>query len=146
MAASLLGKLLVKIEGDNSDLDKSIKTSEGSVKKFSKLAVGAYALVGVAIIAVGKKFSKLAAQAEEIQSKFNVVFGRTAREVQDWAQTYSESVGRSTSDTLQFLGSIGDLLKPLGFAKEDVDDLSKQVVTLANDLGSFNDMPTADVM
>ena len=146
MAASFLGKLLVKIEGDNSDLDKSIKKSEGSVKKFSKLAVGAYALVGVAIIAVGKKFSKLAAQAEEIRSKFNVVFGRTAKEVKEWAKTYSDSVGRSITDTLQFLGSIGDLLKPLGFQKDAVDDLSKVVVTLANDLGSFNDMPTADVM
>ncbi len=146
MAASFLGKLLVKIEGDNSDLDKSIKGSQGSVKKFSKFAVGAYALVGVAIIAVGKKFSKLAAQAEEIRSKFNVVFGRTAKEVKAWADTYSESVGRSTIDTLEFLGSIGDLLKPLGFQKDAVDDLSKVVVTLANDLGSFNDMPTADVM
>jgi len=146
MAASFLGKLLVKIEGDNSDLDKSIKKSEGSVKKFSKLAVGAYALVGVAIIAIGKKFSKLAAQAEEIRSKFNVVFGRTAKEVKEWAKTYSDSVGRSITDTLQFLGSIGDLLKPLGFQKDAVDDLSKVVVTLANDLGSFNDMPTADVM
>ena len=146
MAVSFLGKLLVKIEGDNSDLDKSIKGSEGSVKKFSKLAVAAYAVVGVAIIAVGKKFSKLAAQAEEIESKFNVVFGKTAREIRDWATTYSDSVGRSTTDTLGFLGAIGDLLKPLGFAKEDVDNMSKTVVQLANDLGSFNDMPTADVM
>jgi len=146
MAGSFLGSLLVEIKGDNSSLDKSVKKSEGSIKKFSKFAVGAYALVGVAIIAVGRKFSKLAASAEEIQSKFNVVFGRTAKDVQEWAKTYSDSVGRSISDSLDFLGSIGDLLKPLGFQKEAVDDLSKVVVTLANDLGSFNDMPTADVM
>ncbi len=146
MAASFLGKLLVKIEGDNSDLDKSIKGSEGSVKKFSKLAVAAYAAVGVAIIAVGKKFSGLAAQAEEIRSKFNTVFGTTAREIRNWAKTYSDSVGRSETDTLAFLSSVGDLLKPLGFAKEDVDGLSKSFVTLANDVGSFNDIPTADVI
>lgn len=146
MAASFLGKLLVKIEGDNSDLDKSIDKSEGSVKKFSKLAVAAYAVVGVAIIAVGKKLSTLAAGAEEIRSKFNTVFGATAREIRNWAKTYSDAVGRSETDTLAFLSSVGDLLKPLGFAKEDVDGLSKSFVTLANDVGSFNDVPTADVI
>ena len=75
MAVSFLGRLLVKITGDNKELDDSLTETQKKVKKFSKLAVGAYALVGVAIIAVGKKFSKLAAQAEEIRSKFNVVFG-----------------------------------------------------------------------
>ena len=73
MAASFLGSLLVEIKGDNSDLDKSINKSEGGVKKFSKLAVGAYALVGVAIIAMAKKFSKAASDAAEIRDKYSVI-------------------------------------------------------------------------
>ena len=97
-------------------------------------------------IQIGAEFSKLAAEAEEVESKFGVVFGNTAKDVQSWADTYSDAIGRSETDTLGFLGSIGDLLKPLGFSKEAVDGLSQQVVMLANDLGSFNDMPTADVM
>jgi len=144
---ALLGSLLVKINGDNSGLDKSINDSRKSSKKFAtdiqKLYRGA---VVTALVLVINKFSKLAAAAEETRSKFNVVFGRTAKDVQKWATIYSKSVGRSTTDTLSFLGSIGDLLKPLGFQKDAVDALSKTVVTLANDLGSFNDMPTADVM
>lgn len=143
----LLGRLLVEIVGDNSKLDKSISESKKSAKSFAsdiqKLYRGA---VVAAIVLVINKFSKLSAAAEETRSKFNVVFGKTAKDVNKWASTYSKSVGRSTTDTLQFLGSIGDLLKPLGFQKDAVDDLSKTVVTLANDLGSFNDMPTADVM
>lgn len=99
-----------------------------------------------AFIDVSKKSAILAASAEEIRSKFGVVFGETASVVEDWARKYSEAVGRSDTDTLSFLGTIGDTLKPLGFAKEAVDKMSKQVVELAGDLGSFNDIPTEEVI
>ena len=158
MAADLLGAMRVEIVGDNKKLDKSIDDSEKKTKDFgktaaklgdtlSKLFAGiGFALVAKKIFDVAKASSELAAQAEEIRSKFNVVFGESAAVIEDWATTYSASVGRSTTDTLGFLGSRGDLLKPLGFSKDAVDSMSKEVVKLANDLGSFNDMPTADVM
>jgi len=77
MAASFLGKLLVKIEGDNSSLDKSVKKSEGSVKKFSKFAVAGYAAVGVAIIAMGKKAVRAFKIQEQAEAKLNATIKST---------------------------------------------------------------------
>jgi len=97
MAASFLGKLLVKIEGDNSDLDKSVKKSEGSVKKFSKFAVAAYAAVGVAIIALSKQAVKAFKIQEQAEAKLNATIkstgsaaGLTARELTDMASALQD--------------------------------------------------------
>lgn len=131
------------------DIESNSKKATKGIGDYG-LAAGVAAGLVAGLVHVGKEMviecSNLAAAAEEVQSKFNVVFGDTAKDVQSWADIYSDSVGRSESDTLKFLGSIGDLLKPLGFGKDAVDGLSKTVVTLANDLGSFNDMPTERVM
>ena len=145
--------IVVKAEVDKAikDLGKlekgNKKMTNGFLDMAKKIAGPAAAgLIIKKLIDIGKEFSELSAAAEETENKFRVVFGNTAGSVKEWADTYSRSVGRSTSDTLDFLGAIGDLLKPLGFNKRAVDDLSKTVVTLANDMGSFNNLPTADVM
>ncbi len=146
-------QIVVDAQVDNAinGLDRVDRESNSMTKSLGKAAkfIAGVAVTGLIVksfIKIGVESSKLAAQAEEIQSKFNVVFGETASDVQSWADTYSEAVGRSETDTLKFLGVIGDTLKPLGFAKDAVDDMSKQVVALAGDLGSFNDIPTQEVV
>ena len=79
MAASFLGKLLVKIEGDNSDLDKSIDSSEKKTKKFSKFAIAAYAAIGVAILALSKKAVKAFAVQEQAEAKLNATIKSTGQ-------------------------------------------------------------------
>jgi len=82
MAASLLGSLLVKVKGDNSDLDKSLDKSESSVKKFSKFAVAAYAAVGVAIIALSKKYIAAFAVQEKAETSLRAAIKATGKESQ----------------------------------------------------------------
>jgi hypothetical protein len=156
--ADVLGRLTVEIVGDNSKLDKSIKSSEKDTERFAKKTQSlgkslgklfsgiGFAVVAKRIFDVSKEAARLAATADEVESKFNVVFGESAEIINEWATTYSESVGRSETDTLKFLGVIGDTLKPLGFTKDAVDDVSKQVVELAGDLASFNNLPTEEVI
>lgn len=127
------------------------KKTDSFGKSFTKMAktlagpLAAGAIIA-AMVKIGKEASQLAAEAEEIDSKFSVVFDSTAKNMNDWADEYAGAVGRSVSDIKKYMGNIGDTLKPLGFPKEAVDDLSKSMVTLAGDLGSFNDIDTADVM
>lgn len=153
-------KATVKIDTqyDSTGIDKAKKgmkglqdTSGKTAKSFLSMAktVAGPLAIGAIIagtIRIGKEFSDLSADAEEIQSKFDVVFGDASDSVQSWADVYSDSVGRSESDTLKFLGSMKDLLTPMGFIEDAAVDLSKEIVTLANDIGSFNDQPTANVI
>jgi hypothetical protein len=98
------------------------------------------------ILGLGTAFVKLAADAEEVNSKFDTVFGAQAVDVRQWATDYAASVNRSTTETLKFLASIQDLFVPLGFSRDEAQDFSKSVVQLANDLGSFNNLRTEDVL
>lgn len=131
-------------------LDGLKKTDTATNKLFTtaKKLIGPAALAGVAIAAVrvGKEFSNLAADAEEVNSKFNTVFKDQADSVREWATTYSTNLGQSSTDTLAFLATIQDTLVPLGFARDAASDMSTEIVALAGDLASFNNLPTADVV
>jgi len=52
----------------------------------------------------------------------------------------------STRESKQFLASIQDLLVPMGMNATEAGKMSFEVVKLAADLGSFNNLPTAQVM
>lgn len=90
--------------------------------------------------------SRAASDAEEQYAKFRVVFGDLSQDVAAWADTYSREVGRATGDTIKFLASVQDTLVPMGFMRGEASDLSRQMVALATDIGSFNNQPTDRVL
>ncbi len=87
-----------------------------------------------------------ASDFQEVSAKFDTVFKDQADSVREWAETFADSVGRASSDQLAFLATIQDTLVPLGFARGAAADMSKQVVELATDLSSFNNLPTDQVI
>ena len=103
------GKLVVEIIGDVAGLtrayDEAVKRTEGlegdlktigsrmtSIGSDLTLKVTApLALVGVGMVT-------LAGDAAETQSKFEQVFGAMSEDVEEWADTYGNAVGRATSN------------------------------------------------
>ncbi len=85
-----------------------------------------------------------AGDAQETVNKFNVVFGEAASQTREWADKYSAQIGRSKYATYDWLNSFQDVLVPMGLARDEAAGLSKEMVTLAADLGSFNNIATAD--
>jgi hypothetical protein len=98
------------------------------------------------LVGLGATFVKVASDAEETNSKFRAVFKDQANEVEQWAKTYAREVGRSVHENKAFLASIQDTLVPLGMARDRAAEMSKTVVELATDLGSFNNLPTEQVI
>ena len=145
-----VGDLVVRLLGDTTQLDSSIRKSEKNLRKFGESAarVGKKltTFVTLPILGIGAAFVKAAADAEETNSKFNTVFRNQADAVRDWAREFGDATGRSTIETVKFLASVQDLFVPLGLAREEATVLSKSVVTLATDMASFNNLPTKDVL
>ena len=77
---ALLGSLLVKINGDNSGLDKSVDGSEKTVKSFSKIAIASYAAVGVAVVALSKKYVKAFGVQEKAETALKAAIKATGKE------------------------------------------------------------------
>lgn len=142
-------KLDDQLEKTRKEEKKLQQQQEQHTKMMGALKVAAVA-AGAAIarefLRVSAESAELASAAEESLSKFNVVFADSAGEMEDWADELSKTLGRSRSDIIKMTASTGDLLKPLGFAKDDVDALSKSFTELALDLGSFNDVDPSDVL
>jgi len=89
---------------------------------------------------------RLASDAEEVGSKFNVVFADLAGSADAWASSFADSVGRAETETKRAMANAGDLFKPLGFAVDEAFELSKALVGLSVDVASFSNAMDAEVM
>lgn len=146
---------------DGSNAQKELKSTGKAVEDFGKKATKDLKKMGDGIANAGKKFSlfvtgpiaafsvgalKLASDAEEIRSKFNVVFGEFAEESAAWAEDFAQSVGRATTDVVGWMASLQDTFVPLGFAREAAADMSKELAKLTVDVASFNNVAEKDVI
>ncbi len=86
-----------------------------------------------------------ASRMQETMGKFSVVFGDSANDVEKWSDKTANTVGISEEAMASMLASMQDLLVPMGVLPDRATDMSKTLSTLAVDLGSFNNMDTADV-
>ena len=83
---------------------------------------------------------KAASTMQEVMAKFDTVFSGNATAMKAWGDDFAGQVGRSQRQIAQFLAGTQDLFVPLGFATDAATQMSKQIVKLAVDLGSFNNV------
>lgn len=87
-----------------------------------------------------------ASDMTESLSKTGVVFGKSADDMIRWAQTSAEAMGMSKQAALESSGTIGNLLLSMGKTPKVASVMSRQMVQLAADLGSFNNVPVDEVL
>lgn len=87
-----------------------------------------------------------ASAAEEIGSKFRVVFGGLAADTERWVATTARAIGRSQTDLKNYLATLQDTFVPLGFARERAAQMSQTLTQLAIDVASFNNAADAEVL
>ncbi len=142
--------LAAKLTADTREFVSKMKGATGQVDKTRQSIMSASNILkGVFVGGVGAaSFSlvKLASDAEETGSKFNTVFKDAAGEVRQWAKETAQATNRSAVDLEGFLATLQDTFVPLGFARDKAADMSKAVTQLAVDLGSFNNLPTEQVV
>jgi len=146
------GTLNAKVSLDTSGFSRGIKDVKDGFTSMGQKAMH----LNQALDLVTKGFRTLdqtfgysieaASNLQEVHSKFNVVFGSEARKAQEWANSMTDAYAMSQREAEQYMASVQDLLVPMGMTTKGAASLSHEIVKLAADLGSFNNMPTADVM
>ena len=119
----------------------SLAKAAGSVLAAGLVLKGAASVVGFL-----KDSTKAASDLNETANKSNVIFGKNAAAVNKWARTASTSFGLSRASALEAAASFGNMFQQLGIGGKQAVAMSTGVVKLAADLGSFNNLPTADVL
>lgn len=122
--------------------EQSQNEAENSVKNLKNMATKALGAIGVAFSVAGaasfvKDCVSVASEVEEMQNKFDVVFQGMNDEVEAWAQSYSDAIGRNKNDIKTYLADQQNLLVGFGMTRQEGAELSKQMTTLALDLASF---------
>lgn len=91
------------------------------------------------------KLSSMAGDAVETVNRFEVVFKSLSQETKEWARGFNENIaGDSFYGVLDVLAGFQNALVPLGFARKEAQGLSKEMITLAADFGSFYDVGTSN--
>lgn len=86
-----------------------------------------------------------ASNLNETMSKSKVIFGENAAEIAKWGGTAAKNLGLSKNQAIASAASFGDMFSQIGFSNTAAVKMSKGVVQLSADLGSFNNLETADV-
>ncbi len=93
-----------------------------------------------AVIQFWKQLFKLWSDAEEIWSKFNTVFKWIEEKVSKTFDKLADDMWRSRLEIKKFWSDLWDVLKPLWFLTQEAADLSAEMVQLAIDVASFNNV------
>ncbi len=89
------------------------------------------------LIEVSKESAEAASEAQEILSKYEVVFDSVTTESNRMANALAEDFDLAGSTARKLLGNTGDLLTGFGLAADEALNLSDQTNRLAIDLASF---------
>lgn len=125
--------------------ESSERKVEGSIKSLKSMASKVLGAVGITLSVAGIKSAidgcvEVASSIEEMQNKFDVVFGDMRNEVNKWAQEYSDAIGRNKNDIKTYLADQQNLLVGFGMTRKAGAEMAEQMTSLALDLASFGNM------
>lgn len=133
-----------------TDRFKELGKRGENIREIGKGIAGAGAVAAATFtlpaVLIGKSLVNAASGATETTNKFNTVFENVKVKANAVASEFAKSFGVAESTSRKLLGSTGDLLVGLGLTEKGSLDMSKQVVELAADLASFQNLEggTAD--
>lgn len=109
--------------------------------------IGAWAAIGGAQIIGGFFTGSItgASDLNETLSKSSQIFGANASAIESFGNNAAKNVGLSKEAAIAAAAGFGDMFTQLGFATDAAAAMSQQVVIASADLGSFNNLETADV-
>ena len=156
--AAKLGDAVLFLSTQNQGLQSGLQEAEGQVQQsggrlsgfMTGIAQGvgqmAFGLVqnaaGAAIGAVQGSID-LASDLNESANKVKVVFGENSAALLKWSDTTAATLGQSKKQVLDAAGTFGNLFVSMGMASDTSADMSMNLVTLASDLASFNNIDPA---
>ncbi len=164
------GKVVYKIEGDNSQALKALDEFEKEAKKTggqfedtvedtmdgaegtvsaaaAKIAkaIGS-AFVTKQIIEFGKAAIGVASDLNEVQNVVDTTFGAEgAIRINEWARNAAEAFGESELQAKQFTSTLGAMFKSMGVGQADMEEMSMSLAGLAGDMASFYNLEQEDV-
>ena len=130
----------VVVTGDAKQFKKAIGTATTSLTNFGKKAAQVGAVAAAAMAGLGAKAIDLAVDFEESLSKAQQIFGEGAKSIETAADGAATAVGMSSAEFLEAASGFGVFGKAAGLTGEELSTFSTDLVTVAADVASFNNL------
>ncbi len=152
---SVIGRLVVSIVGNNTELKKSLQDTDKLLTKQTKninyiadqmAKAGKVMTLGVTlpIVGVGIAFSKLAMDAVESENLFEVSMGSMADSARKWSEGLSDSLGLNQYEIRKTVGTFNVMFDSMGIGKQAAYDMATSMTQLAYDMASFYNLDTEE--
>lgn len=142
--------LVVRIIGDDRDLQRAFASSERRAKGFQAQITGlggtltrSFLAAGVAAGGTATAFALLgdavdtAVDLNEQIARTEVILGDSAQATIEWSRTTSDALGISQREALAASATFAGLFETVGVGREEAAGLSRDLVQLAADLASL---------
>lgn len=140
----------ISIGADVSKLKKDLQKGEGFVKSFSNAATrafdGALLAAGAFVTKVAIDSVKAASDLNETVSKTNVIFGESAKQLQQWAESNATAMGQTRQQALDASATFALFGKQAGYTGDKLVAFSTKFTTLASDMASFSNTSPEDAI
>lgn len=139
------GEVAIKTNDAIKELDNTADKAESTQTKmgssFAKIGGAIAAAFSVSkIIEFGKFCVSAASDVQEMQNKFDVVFQGMTEDVESWASSFAGAIGRNSNAIKGYLADAQNMFVGMGMQRRASAELSEQMVSLALDLASFNNL------
>lgn len=127
---------------DSSKMQASLARTKNSVGKFAKGVTARFLALGAVIAGMRGlgSLGKLAMEAEEVNSKFNAVFGNSAKSLSDEIVELKKHIHGTRTEIKNSLATFGAMGKGMGLTEDATKIFSKSLLKLQGDLASFHDL------
>ncbi len=126
-----------KVINDANKLRNDLKSILGTIGVTISLA---------GVIKFGKDSLEAASNLEQMEMKFNTVFGEMEKAADQWAGNFADSIGRSKTTIKTYMADNQNLLVGMGMARDQAAEMTEQMVKAALDLASFNNISDDDAV
>lgn len=155
------GQVVFEIEGDTRGIKDALRDTTSAIDResrkwdnagknaadgignaftsmFAKISAAAVAAkIGQAILQIGKDAIQAASDLEEVQNVVDVTFGKSSRQVDEWARNAIKAYGLTETQAKRYASTIGAMMKSMGVSGGAVTEMSEALAGLAADMASF---------
>lgn len=129
------GYIRINTKIDQSGVKPGLAKLGASLRGFAA-AVG-FAFGVAAVVRFGKACIETASNLQEVQNVVDVTFGAAAAKINEFAETAAMKFGLSELAAKRYTGTMGAMLKSMGFTEDAAADMSIEMAKLAGDMASF---------
>ena len=148
--AAVISTMSIKMDldpsGFNSAMDNVRKKLDDTGAKLRGLGTQLTGAVTAPIAGAFAMAVMAASDLNETLNKTTVVFGDAAAGVLAWSEDSATAFGLSQNEALGMAATFGNIFTGMGIAGDAAAAMSQDIVALGADLGSFNNVPTAEAL